>query len=199
MPKKTTKKKTPKKKVAKKAPSKKDDVEVWNPPRDAAIVEEPGTFAEQVTEAGLVLDACQGNEEVAAFFLIWLRNGRNLGKAYKALHPEVTDASARVMGSRMLTRVNRAAVTEAYGVGFHEYFNQLKAGMEASKKVYKNNNESGEIELVGEEPDHKTRRDYHKALGEIIGIERPPQANPGTPPAQVNVGIALNNWIKTDK
>ena len=42
-----------------------------------------------------------------------------------------------------------------------------------------------------ERPDHKTRREYHKALGQIMGIEGKDVGN-----VIVNVGKALNDWTE---
>lgn len=47
-----------------------------------------------------------------------------------------------------------------------------KEGLSAGKKIFKNNNESGEIELVGEEPDYAVRHKYldtgYKVKGKLV-------------------------------
>lgn len=48
-----------------------------------------------------------------------------------------------------------------------------KEGLEASKKVFKNNNESGEIELVGEEPDYAVRHKYLDSAYKLKGVYAP--------------------------
>ncbi len=48
-------------------------------------------------------------------------------------------------------------------------FKVHKEGLGASKKVFKNNNESGEVELVGEEPDYSTRHKYLDSAYKIKG------------------------------
>lgn len=190
-----------KKKTAKKAsPRKKkktaNDVEVFNPP--AQLTDPNASLESQVTEAGLVLEACGNDEKVAQFFLVYLKNGRLAGKAYQSIYPHVTEHSARTLGARMLTKVDRVALAEAWNLGLTEYMRQLKEGLNASKKVFKNNNETGEIEEVSEEPDHKTRRDYHRALGEIIGIEQKAPIG-GNNAVQVNIGKQINDWVVTKK
>lgn len=159
-------------------------------PKKKASKEKPHTLAEQVTDAGLVLEACGNDEKVAAFFLLWLQNGRDASKAYLGINPNVTKRSAETLGSRMLSRVERSVVAQAYGLGYDQYFKQLKAGLQA-KRLQSINFETHEVD------DHKTRRDYHKALGEIIGMEKP-NGNGGNTAIQVNVGKAVADWVVTD-
>lgn len=147
------------------------------------------TLAEQIVDAGLVLDACGDDEEVAQFFLVWLQNGRDASKAYKALHPKVTHGSSKTLGARMLARVDRRAVAEAYGIGYDEYFKQLKEGMTATKKI-SINFKTFTVE------DHKTRRAYHEAAGKILGIEQDQKG--GTTAVQVNINKAIDDWVATD-
>lgn len=47
-----------------------------------------------------------GSNELAIFVAAWLKHNRNATKAYLELHPDVTYESARVLGSRLLTKVN---------------------------------------------------------------------------------------------
>lgn len=103
----------------------------------------------------------------AIFFLEWLKCGQNCTKAYKNLHPECTEPSCRVLGSRQLAKVNKSLVLEAFGLGYEAYINQLKDGLNATKYIETSPNEREEV------PDHKTRRAYHKVQGEILGIEKP--------------------------
>ena len=44
-----------------------------------------------------------------------------------------------------------------------------REGLRADKKVFKNNNETGEIELVSEEPDHLVRHKYLETAYKIKG------------------------------
>lgn len=114
------------------------------------------------------------------FYLAWVKNGLNASKAYKELHPKVTDHSADTLGSRMLSKVDKTIVMQAYGLDQQIYFDQLKEGIDATKW----NDFTGEREA-----DHKTRREYHKTLGKLLGIEREDE---NTQPIQVNVGVFNN-------
>src|SRR3990167_2115195 len=123
--------------------------------------------------------AFNGNLDLVLFFVSWIKNGRNATAAYLELNPKVDRTSAQVLGSRLLAKIDRLAVMKSYGLGLEEYFNQLKEGIEATKW----NDFTGE-----REPDHKTRKEYHKTLGKLLGIERDDE----TPPIQVNVGVFNN-------
>lgn len=103
-----------------------------------------------------------GNLDLMLFYVTWIKNGLDAKAAYKELHPEVTDGSAKTLGSRLLTKVDRHAVMEAYGLDQQIYFKQLKEALGATKW----NDFTGE-----REPDHKTREAYHTKLGKILGIE----------------------------
>lgn len=46
-------------------------------------------------------------------------------------------------------------------------------GLQAGKKIFKNNNESGEIELVSEEPDHAVRHKYLDSAYKLKGTYAP--------------------------
>ena len=176
----------PKKKKSKK---KKEEFEVFTPPPHLLQkTEQPRTIAEQIVDAGLILEACNGDDHTAQFFLIWLQNGRNATEAYLSMHQGISRYSAQVLGSRELAKVDRAAVMESYGLGYDSYMKQLAAGLTATKLVG----------LQGEEvEDHKTRRDYHKAQGEILGIEQKAQA--AGPVFPGDIGKMVNNWIVTKK
>ena len=76
----------------------------------------------------------------------WLKNGLNASAAYKSLHPNVSDASARVLGSKKLTKINISAILAGYDLGFNDYMLGLKEGLAALKFN----------ELTGEKvPDYK--------------------------------------------
>lgn len=130
----------------------------------------PPVDEEKITE---LLD---NDHELILFFNAWIRNGRNATRAYKELNPHVNDHAARVLGSRVLAKVDKRAVMAAYGLDDALYFKQLRKGVVAKK---------------GGEPDHSTRRLYHKPLGEILGHEG--QKNSG-PPGAFQVGNIINNW-----
>lgn len=125
-------------------------------------------------EIKALLQIVGGDEGTLLFLAEWLKNGRNATKAYLQLHPEVSYASARVLASRQLTKVNISDVFAAYGLGIEEYIKQLKAGLKATitRTEVVGRDEKGRLILkYFKEPDHKTIRLYHQALGEALGIE----------------------------
>lgn len=106
--------------------------------------------------------AFDGNLDLVLFFLSWVKNERNATKAYLEINPSVDPASAAVLGSRMLKKVNVEAVLQAYGIGPETYYQQLAEGMKAVKS-----------DMTGQTfPDHKTRAIYHDKLGKLLGIEK---------------------------
>lgn len=174
-----------KKNASKKSPPKRK-----RPPRKKAKpVEESRSIAEQVIDAGLILEACGNDEEVAQFYLVWLQNGRNATKAYMAIHPNVTEHSARVLGTRQLAKVSKTEIARAYGISYDSYFKQLKEGMNAKKQI----RFFGKV--IDEQPDHKVRRAYHEAVGEMLGMET---KNQGNTAVQVNVNKVVDDWIVKD-
>ena len=108
-----------------------------------------------------VLEDTLGDKTLALFFVEWLKNGQNATKAYLTLHPSVDYHSARVLGSRQLAKVNISAILNAHNLGIETYIRQLKEGLSAQMLA----SSSKAI------PDYKTRRLYHKALGELLGVE----------------------------
>ena len=115
----------------------------------------------------------EGDTDLLLFYLSWLKNGLNATKAYKELHPEVTDGSAEVLGSRALGKVSKETVLQAYNLDLQKYFSQLKEGLDATKW----NDFTGEREA-----DHKTRKDYHDKLGRLLGVEQ------GSGNTNINIG-----------
>lgn len=106
--------------------------------------------------------AFEGDKDLVLFFLTWVKNGQNATKAYLELNPHVDPASARVLGSRVLARVNMQSILDIYGLGLETYMQQLKDGLTAIKS-----------DITGQTyPDHKVRDAYHKRLGELLGIEK---------------------------
>ena len=117
------------------------------------------------------------------FYLTWIKCGLNASKAYKELHPNVTDHSSRVLGSRELARVSKTTIMEAYGLDLQTYFRQLEEGLKADRSDM-----TGQIF-----PDHKTRKLYHETLGKLLGIE---SDNPTL--IQVNITPILGKDTKTE-
>jgi len=133
----------------------------------------PGKIAKRDISA---LEETLGDRELVLFFLSYLKHDRNASRAYKYLHPECTDQSCRVLGSRQLAKVNIQVIMDSYGLGVEKYLSQLKSGIDASTKreVCTGADDFGPVYSTIEEPDHKTRRHYHQALGELLGIEGKP-------------------------
>lgn len=121
-----------------------------------------------------------GNLDLMLFYVTWVKNGLNATAAYLELHPDVTRGSAEVLGSRMLGKVSKEAVMQAYGIDKDAYFKQLKEGNEATRW----NDFTGEREA-----DHKTREGYHTKLGKILGIETD----------KPNIAVQVNNVIGEKK
>ena len=107
-------------------------------------------------------DLMGGDDEVTLFFIEWVSNGRNAAKAYRAIKPDVTAQSAKVMGSRMLSRVNLSLVLDSYGLGVDTYFKKLKEGLSATRLFGKN-------AII--HADYNARRSYHEVLGTMHGLE----------------------------
>jgi len=116
------------------------------------------------------------------FFLKWLECGMNATKAYKALNPNVSDASARVIGSRWLARVNTPLVLDALGIGAERYLGMYDEalGATSSESVpYQVKNKKGEMVTKYKRvatPNWDVRERFHKRLGQILKFE----ATPGT-------------------
>jgi hypothetical protein len=125
-----------------------------------------------------------GDLDLMLFYVTWIKNGLNATKAYMELHPGIQAHSASVLGSRVLAKVSKTAIMEAYGLNQQAYFNQLKEGIKAEKR----DQFSGEIS-----PDHKTRQDYMHTLGKLMGIE---SDNPTL--VQVNITPILGKDTKTE-
>jgi len=128
-----------------------------------------------------LLELCNGDRELAWFISEWISNGRNATKAYKIIRPHVTYDSARALGCMMLARLNMVSIMAYYDVGIQDYLNQLRDGMNADtvkilRKYDKEGNVIAEIDMS--QPDHKTRRPYHEAVGKLLGIEKDRQQAP---------------------
>lgn len=187
-----TKKITKKKKTGKKknVPKSKDILVVKKKglvPKAVKIKKEPAKKSEKETgkkvkplsNIAYLHEKLGMDIELTLFFMTWIECDRNATKAYKKLHKDVSDDSARVLGSRQLAKVNIEIILEGYGLGTDTYMSQLKNGLEATKQERITDvNISGEVvELMTDVPDHKVRSIYHTKLGKILGIEKPEQTN----------------------
>ncbi len=130
-----------------------------------------------------VLEECGGDAALAAFIAEWMKNGMNATKAYKKLHPEVTERSARVLGARQLTKVNISAILAIYDLGIDKYVEKLRDGLSAKSPVV------WDGKVVDYYDDYRVRRQYHKALGELHGLEGRKSDTP-------SVSVNINNGIQ---
>lgn len=115
------------------------------------------------------LEEILGNKDLAIFLLEWLNCGQNATKAYMNLHPDVEYASARVLGSKLLTKINISDILMYYGLGIDAYLLQLKEGLGAMQGGIIKLKDGSEVDTRN--PDHKTRRHYHEVLGKLLGVE----------------------------
>lgn len=139
-------------------------------------------------DVNTMLEAFDGNEDLLLFFVTWLKNGMVAKFAYKDLHPNVTDASAEVLGSRWLSRVKPEVLMSVYQLDIHAYMRQLAAGLDAMRKraeIVDRDEKGRPVYEYYDEPDHITRKAYHDKLGRLLGIE----TNTPAIAAQVNVTI----------
>ena len=116
-----------------------------------------------------------GDLDLFLFFVTWVKNNMVAKFAYKELHPNVTDASAEVLGSRMLSRVKPEILMPVYGLGVDVYMKQLRDGLEAMKKraeIVDRDKKGAPVYEYYDEPDHITRKFYHDKLGKLLGIEQ---------------------------
>ena len=116
----------------------------------------------QSSEVNKLQEVFKDDVDLMLFYVTWLKCGMNASKAYKELHPDVTEYSAKTLGSRMLQKVDKSLLMSAYGLDVDLYMKQLKDGVQADERDHF----SGEIA-----PDHKTRKGYHDKLGKLLGIE----------------------------
>lgn len=122
--------------------------------------------SEQISFA--VGKALGNNIRLIEFFYACLQTNWNTKDAYKLLHPETTDKAAYVEGWEFMQRLkkcNLGLVMEAYGMGISKYLDKLKEGLDATRMEAIGNG------LYEERPDYKVRRSYHKAQGELLGLE----------------------------
>lgn len=96
------------------------------------------------------------------FYIKWVEHGFNATEAYAELHPEVTYGSARTLGAKMLAKIDRSLIMEAYGMGQDYYFKSIYGGSQATKLE----------DLNGERvPDWKTRKPYLDDIGTMLKIK----------------------------
>lgn len=147
-----------------------------------------------------VLEHALGEDkELILFFLAYLKFDRNRSKAYKFLHPTCSDDSCRVLGSRMLTKVNIQMILDSYGLGVDTYIKKLKDGLEAKNIEYinarvekVNGKKSKVVYQKIETPNLQIQKSYHETLGKLLGIEGKDNGSP-------SVAVQVNNLISDKK
>lgn len=140
---------------------------------------------EQDDELAKLMPAFGDNLDLFLFYLAWVKNGMNASKAYKELHPNVNDHSARILGSSTLAKIDKKMVMSAYGLDHDRYYKQLNEALEATKW----NDFTGE-----REPDHKTREPYHTKLGKALDIEKDKPSDQVIP--IINIQINENGVVE---
>jgi len=119
-------------------------------------------FEKELNTTKLDIDELvEGDKEVPLFLTEWLKNGLNASVAYKTIHPNVSDVSARVLGSKKLAKINISAISAGYDLGYSDYILGLKEGLAAMKF----NEQTGE-----KVPDYRTRLEFHRVLGKLLGF-----------------------------
>ncbi|SRR5260221_14663201 len=110
-------------------------------------------------------EVLHGDPEMLMFFYQWLKHGCNGAAAYRAMRPNVTEESSRVLASRKLqklTKVSPVAILAAFGMDISDYMKLLHEGLSATMLNPKTEQQ---------EPDYRVRRAFHQALGKILGLE----------------------------
>lgn len=92
------------------------------------------------------------------FVEAWLTNGQNATRAYLSVRPSTSYASARVLGSRLLTKVNIDDLLALSGLDVSVYLQKIREGLEA-------------VDPLGL-PEYKVQQYYHSLLGRLLGIEQ---------------------------
>ena len=149
--------------------------------------------------------ALGGDKELVLFFLAWLKHNRNATKAYKELHPDCTEKSCGVLGSRMLGKVSIPVILDSYGLGMDTYFEKLKDGLNAvnielvkvvTEKKDKKGKKKKEIKYEKvETPNYSVQSQYHERLGKILGVE----GNNTNVAVQVNTNTNIIDNISDDE
>lgn len=120
------------------------------------------------------------DDKELVFFFRWLEHGLNATKAYQSINPKVSAQSARVLGSRMLARVNTPVVLDALGIGAEKYFGVYREALDAKmyeSEPYQAKNKKGETVTrykKVERPNWDVRAKFHERLGRLLGFELAP-------------------------
>ncbi len=120
-------------------------------------------------------------------------NSGNQTKAAKKAYKIKNDGYARVKGHKQLTKANikNAILTIAESLPDEELVKVHKEGLKAGKRIFKNNNETGEIEDLGIEPDYATRHKYLDSAYKLKGIYAPDK--------NLNVSVNLDGGLTEEE
>ena len=102
----------------------------------------------------------------------YIKNGGNATQAVlDAQYKPNNKNTAGSIGSENLKKpkIQKALKSIADSLPDEDLIKVHKEGLKASKEVWKNNNESGEIEKVSEEPDYSTRHKYLDSAYKLKG------------------------------
>lgn len=147
-----------------------------------------GVITKLKAESKAVLELCNGDKELALFMTIYMQNGRNASKAYLSMKPNVKPESAKVLASRMLTRINIKDVAAVYGLDNDKYFTVLKQGLNAKTSTLVGSKDNRRIEYS---KDWQTIDKMHTKLGKILGVEKENDTN-----INLNFGIMFGGGRK---
>ena len=130
MTEKKAKKKTAKPKLKKKS-AKKAAKKTTKPRKPSAS---PPAVKPNKEEVAVIKEACGNDPKVVEFFLMYLQKRRNATEAYLALRPGLDRKTAKTLGSRMLSKVDRTLLMDSYGIGIEKYLAKIEEGLERIRK-----------------------------------------------------------------
>lgn len=144
------------------------------------------------------------DEKLVSFYMAWIKHEGNSTKAYKELHPSVSDQVASVLGARRLAKVREKGGLNMllcdFGLGLDIYLQKIKDGLNAVDENYINiklKTEKGKPpEVIYEKvttPNHSVQKVYHDKLGKLLGIE---DKKDDLAP---NISVQVNNLISEKK
>lgn len=150
----------------------------------------------------ILMKVFEGDEKLVSFYMSWVKHEGNSTKAYKELHPNVSDQVASVLGARRLVKVREKGGINMlmcdFGLGMDIYLKKIKDGLNAVDTEYLNfrvKKEKGkEFQTIYEKietPNHAVQKSYHDKLGKLLGIEGKEEGP--------TVAVQVNNLISEKK
>jgi len=145
----------------------------------------------------ILMDIFDKDEKLVSFYISWVKHEGNSTKAYKELHPSVSDQVASVLGARRLAKVRERGGTGMllcdFGLGIEIYLKKIRDGLNATNidvinlRVGRGEDAKIIYEKV-ETPNHAVQKAYHDKLGKLLGLE---DNSPG-------VAVQVNNTNNTN-